>query len=225
MGVSISLKESIKKNKLIAIMRNISEDYALSAAQALYDGGVRLVEVTFNQAAADSGITSTYRAIQSIKYACPDDMYVGAGTVLTEPQMRIAINAGAEYIVSPNIEPELIKIQKKLGLVSIPGALTPTEIVLAHSSGADFVKIFPADIMGLSYAKAIMAPLNHIPMIAVGGVNLENLTSFLEAGFCGVGIGGNILKQEFLLEKDFDAISKTAKKYTDIIEQYNANNK
>ena len=218
--MSTSIRECIKKNKLIVIMRNINEDYALSFAQALYEGGIRLVEITFNQEAGDDGITSTYRALKSIKDGCPPDMYVGAGTVLTEPQMRIAINAGAEYIVSPNTNIEIIKMTRKLGLVSIPGAFTPTEIEKAYSAGADFVKLFPSDILGLSYVKAITAPLNHIPMIAVGGVTLENAASFLSAGFCALGIGTNILKREWLDNKDFKKISELAKQYIEVIEQH-----
>ena len=216
----MSIKESIKKNKLIAIMRNVSEDLALSIAQVLYEGGVRLVEVTFNQAAGENGIAATCKAIKSIKDGCPQGMYVGAGTVLTGEQMNMAVNAGAEYIISPNVNVGIIQSTKKLGLVSIPGAFTPTEIELAYSSGADFVKVFPADSLGLSYAKAIMAPLNHIPMLAVGGVDLENLTSFFSAGYCGVGIGGNIIKQNLINDKKFEAIAELARQYTTLIKQY-----
>lgn len=212
--------ECIKNNKLIAILRDINEDRALSIAQALYEGGVRLVEVTFNQAAGDNGITSTYRAIKSIKDGCPKGMFVGAGTVLTEAQMRIAVNAGAEFILSPNTNVELIKSTKKVGLVSIPGALTPTEIEKAYSVGADFVKFFPADSLGSAYAKAIMTPLNHIPLIAVGGVGLENITSFLSSGFCAVGVGTNILDKEMAKNNKFKEISEMARKYTSAIEQY-----
>ena len=209
----------ILKHKLIVIMRNIDEDYALSIAQALYEGGVRLVEVTFDQKSGDDGVTSTYRAIKSIKDGCPKDMYVGAGTVLTETQMRTAVDAGAEYIISPNTNVELIKLAKNLGLVSIPGAFTPTEIELAYSAGADFIKLFPADILGLAYAKSIMAPLNHIPMLAVGGVDLDTLGTFLSNGFCGVGIGGNIIRHDLIKNREFDKLTELASRYTQAIAQ------
>lgn len=139
---------------------------------------------------------------------------MGAGTVLTPEQVDRAFKAGAEYIISPDTNPEVIKRTVSLGLVSIPGALTPTEIQYAHACGADFVKLFPAGEMGISYIKAVTAPLNHIRLLAVGGVNEDNLADFFKAGIKGAGIGSNIIKKNLLEQKDFKGITKLAGLYS-----------
>lgn len=206
--------EAIKRYKLITIVRGIDGKDVLPLAEALYEGGVRLIEVTFNQSKGAAGIEETAAAIRAVAESGKEGLLAGAGTVLSEEQVRGAAEAGARYIISPNTNPEIIRLTKQLGLVSIPGALTPSEVVVAYEAGADFVKLFPADNLGLGYAKAVMAPLNHIPMLAVGGVNEHNITDFLKAGFCGVGVGGNIVKTALVREGRFDEITSLAKAYT-----------
>ena len=128
--------------------------------------------------------------------------------------MAIARDAGAKYIISPNTDEKVIKKTNECGMVSIPGALTPTEIQYAHACGADFVKLFPADNLGIGYIKAVLAPLSHIKLLAVGGVNENNLKDFLNVGVKGVGIGSNITKKELIKQGQYDEITKLAKKYT-----------
>lgn len=199
----------IKQEKLIAIVRGIEADKCTRLAQALYDGGFRLIEITFNQSAPESWET-TAKAIAAVAESFQGRMEVGAGTVLTKEQVEIAAGAGAKFIISPDANPGVIKRSRELGLVSIPGVLSPTEISSAWEAGADFVKIFPVTTLGVPYVKAVRAPLNHIPMLAVGGVNEKNLREFLDAGLCGAGIGGNLVNKNWIEAGEFDKITELA---------------
>jgi 2-dehydro-3-deoxyphosphogluconate aldolase/(4S)-4-hydroxy-2-oxoglutarate aldolase len=145
-------------------------------------------------------------------------MLIGAGTVLTEKQVELTKNAGGKFIISPDTCPEVIKETKKLGLVSIPGAFTPSEAVIAHKAGADFVKLFPITSMGPKYLKDIKAPLSHIRFLAVGGINADNITEYLSVGACGVGIGSDIANKKLIEANDFAAIEENAKCYVKQIE-------
>ena len=127
-----------------------------------------------------------------------------------------AANAGAKFIISPDANSNVIRRSRELGLVSIPGVLSPTEITSAWEAGADFVKLFPVTTLGLPYIKAVRAPLNHIPMMAVGGVNEENLKAYLDAGLCGAGIGGNLVNKAWIEAGEFDKITALAKKMVGI---------
>ncbi len=208
--------ESILANKIIAIMRNVETKKVLKTVQALYDGGIRLIEVTFNQNSV-TGIDDAASSIRMITENFGDGICVGAGTVVNSGQLSAADGAGARYIISPHTSPEIIQETIGLGLVSIPGATTPTEILRAAENGADFVKVFPVKNLGVDYMKAISAPINHIPLLAVGGVNDENLTEFLNAGAVGVGIGSDLVNMKLIQENRFDEITILAKKYTDQI--------
>ena len=132
-------------------------------------GGIHCIEVTFDQTSNET-IAQTKQSIAAIKEQLGDRVYVGAGTVMTVEQVHMAVEAGAEYIISPNVNEAVIRETKKLDKVSIPGAMTPTEAAAAYEYGADIVKMFPAGILGPAYIKAVKAPLKHIPMTAVGGV-------------------------------------------------------
>lgn len=212
--MSIGTVEMIIKNKIILILRGVPASRAVPLAEALYNGGVRLMEVTFDQRAMAEGIREACYAIKKINDAFGEKICVGAGTVLSCDQVRAAAEAGAKYMISPNADFDVIRATKELGLISIPGALSPTEIIAAHKAGADFVKLFPADSLGLKYAKAVMAPVNHIPMLAVGGVDETNLKDFLQAGFLGVGVGGSIVKKDLLKSGAYGEITELALKYT-----------
>ena len=183
---------SIEKEKVIAILRGVEKDKLLPVAKALYDGGIRLIEVTFRQQAPDSA-AETARAIEWIRSEYEGRMLVGAGTVLTEAQADLAHRAGAGFIISPDTEPHVIARTRELDMVSIPGAMTSTEILAAHRAGADFVKIFPASVMGTAYIKAIRGPISHVRLLAVGGIDSGNAAAFLKAGVCGVGVGGKLV--------------------------------
>lgn len=201
----------IQKEKIIAIVRGLPVDTVLKVVQALYDGGIRFVEVTFSQN-SPTCIEDTYRAIEAIAGRFPE-LYVGAGTVVTMQQLYVAHRAGARYMISPNTNPALIREAKRLGMLAMPGAMTPSEIVEAYEAGADFVKLFPTDNLGAGYIRAIRAPLSHIPMLAVGGVNDENMEEFYRAGVCGFGIGGNIVNKKLIAAGDFAGMTELARRY------------
>ena len=202
----------ICKQKVIAIVRGVSAQEAVDAAKALCEGGVTLIEVTFNQKSPESFV-DTVKAIRSIKEQMGDKMLVGAGTVTTPELVEMAAEAGASYIISPDTDSAVIAKTRELGLVSIPGAYTPTEAKQAYNAGADFVKLFPCVGNAPAYVKAICAPLNHIRFLAVGGVNAENASDFLKAGALGVGVGGNLVNKDWIKAGEFDKIRDEAKKY------------
>lgn len=208
--------ELILENKIIAIMRNVEPEKVLKTAEALYKGGIRLIEVTFNQSSV-TGIEDTKTSISLIAENFGDSICVGAGTVVNCEQLSAANQAGAQYIISPHVSPEVIQETIELGMVSIPGAMTPSEIISADRWGADFVKIFPVKNLGVDYIKAIKSPINHIPLLAVGGVNDKNLAEFLRAGAVGVGIGGDLVNMKLIQENKFDEMTMLAKKYTEQI--------
>lgn len=208
--------EWIRTYKIITIIRGIQTEKILKTVQALYDGGIRLLEITFDQNSSRC-VEDTALAIERICDAFGDKVCVGGGTVLNKEQVDAAGRAGAQFILSPNTDPEVIGYARDLGLATIPGALTPSEVVKAYCSGADFVKLFPAEILGIPYMKSIFSPLNHIPMIAVGGINEKNMNEFLSIGFKGVGVGSNMVRQSLIEAGRYDEITRFAKCYTDAL--------
>ena len=207
----MDIKEFVKEQKIVAIVRGVSADRIVPAVKALYDGGIRLVEVTFNQK-SPTCIEDTAAAISAISKEFTD-LYAGAGTVMTVEQVEAAYNAGAKYIISPDVNADVIKRTKELGMLSMPGALTPTEIATAHRLGADFVKLFPSGNFGIAYIKAIRAPLSHVPLLAVGGVDENNMADFYKAGICGFGIGSNLVNNKLIEAGDYEGLKALAEKY------------
>ncbi len=206
----------IEKNKIIAIMRGVEVGDAVRVAEALYKGGIKFVEVTFNQSDTNSFI-DTANMIKAIKTAMAGKMCVGAGTVITKEQLQLAYDAGAEYIISPDTDENIIRKTVEMGMVSIPGAYTATEVKKAHNAGADFVKLFPSSI---SYLKAIKAPLSHIKFLAVGGIDLSNAKEFIKAGATGIGVGGFLVNQSWIKAGNFDKITETATALVNNIEKF-----
>jgi len=211
--------DQICKQKIIAIIRGVNEQQAVAAAKALYEGGITLVEVTFNQKSPETFI-DTANTIKLIKEQMGDKMLVGAGTVTSVELVKIAADAGASYIISPDTDVSVITKTRELGLVSIPGAYTSTEAKIAHNAGADFVKLFPCVGDAPAYIKAICGPMNHIRFLAVGGVNENNAAEFLKAGAVGVGVGGNLVNKEWIKSGDFNKIRDVAKKYVTNIDSF-----
>ena len=205
------IKES-RQQKIIAIIRGANVQEAVAVAKALYEGGITLAEITFNQKAPET-FADTANAIRSIREQMGDKMLVGAGTVTSPELVQLAADAGATYIISPDTDVAVIRKTKELGLVSIPGAYTPTEAKQAYNAGADFVKLFPCVGDAPAYVKAVCAPMNHIPFLAVGGVNVDNAADFLKAGALGVGVGGNLVNKEWIKAGEFDKICDRAKEY------------
>lgn len=207
--------QMIKKYKLIAILRKVPAKDLQNTVEALYRGGIRLMEVTFDPSGTvTEGETLAQINLIAGKYK---EIAVGAGTVLTEHQVEAAGKAGAEYIISPNTDARVIAAAKNKRLVSIPGALTPTEFQNAFMWGADFVKLFPAGQMGMAYIKDITAPLSHIRILAVGGVDSDNMNTFLEAGCLGAGVGSSLVNKRLIQEKRFSELQSLAEKYVSCI--------
>ena len=207
--------KKIEEKKIIAIIRGQDTETAVKTAIALEKGGIELIEVTFNQKFPDK-FNETAESIAAIKRQCKG-VSVGAGTVLTTEQVDIALNAGAEFIISPDADEKVISYTRKKGLVSIPGAYTATEIKKAHVAGADFVKIFPCLDGAPKYIKAIRAPLSHVKLLAVGGVNADNAAEFIKAGASGIGVGSSLVNKEFVKNGEYEKLTLLAEKFVNNI--------
>lgn len=205
--------KDIEKNKIIVIMRGFSKEQLLLSVEAMERGGIRLVELTFDQTGRTSD-EETAESIRALKEKFGERLRIGAGTVMTERQVELAHGAGAEFIISPDCYGAVIKKTRELGMVSIPGALTPTEAANAHRFGADFVKLFPNSEFKPSYLRALAVPLSHIRFLAVGGVSPENIGEYLNAGAKGVGIATAIADKKAILSGDYEEITRRAKLFT-----------
>ena len=205
------IESSVRQGRIIAIIRGFAPDVCLRLAEAYAKGGIRLVEVTFNQKAPETW-KDTATAIRAIRERFTGTVRVGAGTVLTEEQLSMCEEAGGEYMITPNVNAALIRECVRRGLVAMPGALTPSEAVTAYDAGASFVKIFPAGSLGPGYVKAVMAPLSHIPFLAVGGVGPDNVADFIKAGCVGAGVGGNLTNKEWITAGEWGKIEDVARR-------------
>ena len=201
---------AVHEGRIVAIIRGFAPEVCLKLAEAYAEGGIRLVEVTFNQKAPESW-KGTAAAISAIKARFGGKVHVGAGTVLTEEQLAMCQDAGGEYMITPNVNPALIRSCVAKGLVAMPGALTPSEAVDAWEAGASFVKIFPAGSLGPGYVKAVRAPLSHIPFLAVGGISPDNVADFMRVGCVGAGVGGNLTNKEWIAAGEWGKIAETAR--------------
>lgn len=200
----------ILKHKIVSIVRGAKPDDALKIAEALYTGGVIVMEVTMNS--PDALIV-----IKKLAETMKNKMHIGAGTVLDAEAAKKAIDAGAEFIISPCYDTEIIKTTREYGAVSIPGAYTPTEIVNAWNSGGDIIKVFPAS-SNVNYIKEIRAPLPHIPLMPTGGITLENITEFQKAGAVAFGIGTALVNtKEVVTENYLKQLTINARKFVEAI--------
>ena len=204
--------QAIEKGKIITILRGLDEEQLIRTCEAMEKGGIRLAEVTFSATGEPSDATVA-GYIRTLAERFRGRMHIGAGTVLTAEQVKRAAEAGAEFIISPDTNPEVIRATRAAGLVSIPGAFTPSEATAANRAGADFIKLFPNSEVKLSYLKALAVPLSHIRFLAVGGVNDENLPDYLAAGAKGVGIATGIVNKKLIAAGDYEGITALAEKY------------
>lgn len=205
-----SIIQAIKEHKLIAIVRGVDAGQCIPVAQALYDGGVRLMEITYDQKHPELWQT-TAQTIGAVAKAFAGKMYVGAGTVTCPELVELTHANGGQFIIAPDVNEAVIRRTVERGMVSIPGALTPTEVSAAHRAGADFVKLFPAGSFGPGYVKAVKAPLSHVDLLVVGGVDEDNVAGFLAAGACGAGIGSNLVNPAWVRAGRYDNITQVAK--------------
>lgn len=207
--------KKIEEEKIIAIMRGVAPALCLKAADAMYAGGIRFLEVPFH-AKDPSSDETTAACIAALVKAQEGKMLIGCGTALTARQVEMTAEAGGSFVVTPNTNTAVISRAVELGLIAIPGALTPTEIVTAYDAGASFVKVFPAGNLGPDYIKALLAPLSHIKLMAVGGVSEKNFADFLKAGAAGAGFGGNLANKTWIENGEFDKITAVAKQLVEI---------
>ena len=205
--------EQILAHKIIVIVRGVDREKLIPLAEAMYAGGIRLMELTYD-ASGKTPDAETAENIRMLAKHFAGRMFIGAGTVLDTHQVELTKAAGGLFIISPDTHPEVIRHTVECGLVSIPGALTPTEMQAAHRAGADFIKVFPASEFSLSYLKAVMAPLSHLRYLAVGGVTDENIKEYLDAGVLGFGIGSAIVNKKYIADGSWDAVTGMAKRYT-----------
>ena len=205
-----SIIDLIEKEKIIAIVRGAEPEQCKAVAKALYAGGIRLMEITYDQKRPETW-QATANAIGALAREYEGRMFVGAGTVTSPELVELTAKAGGAFIISPDTDVAVIKKTRELGLVSMPGAMTPSEIKTAHNAGADFVKLFPVGSLGAGYLKAVKAPLSHIKIMAVGGVNEENAAEFLKAGAAGLGVGGNLAKKAWIEAGEYDRLTAAAK--------------
>lgn len=219
--MSESIITRIQQTGVIAICRKIYGQDLLRLAEALEQGGVQLMEVTFDQSDPDC-LAHTGEAIAALCARFPN-MRFGAGTVLTRDQVDVTKHAGGEFIISPSTDPDVIRYTKLLSLVSIPGAMTPSEIIAAHQAGADYVKLFPAASLGLKYIKDISAPINHVKLIATGGISTENFADYLRAGCRGAGISSSLCDKARIQAGDWASFTEAARTlvstYTTVAEE------
>ena len=210
MNDSVSkVMEAVRSRKVIAIVRGFDAETCLKLADAYTKSGIGLMEVTFDQSRPD-GLERTVKAIEALVGHFGDDLLVGTGTVLTEEQVIMARDAGAKYAIAPNVDLDVIEAAVENGLVAMPGAMTPSEIVAAYHAGAGVIKVFPASVLGPAYFKAVKAPLSHIPLMAVGGVGASNAADFMKAGCVGIGVGGSLVNKEWIAAGEWDKIAQAA---------------
>lgn len=191
---------------IIAILRADSSEHLVEVAEALHKGGITAVEVTMTTPDA-------LQVISEVVARFSGKILMGAGTVLDPETCRAAILAGAEFVVTPVTKPEVIRLANRYGKPIVNGAYTPTEALLGYETGADFIKIFPADQLGPAYIKNLLAPLPMLQLVPTGGVTPESLGDYVRAGAVGVGVGSTLVSKEALKKGDFAAITHRAKEF------------
>ena len=203
----------ILQHKIVAILRGANPNDVLKIAEALHKGGIKLLEITFNS-------PNALELLKKLSSQMKNEMLMGMGTVLNAATAKQAIAAGAKFILSPALNPETIQATKEAGAVSIPGAFTATEILMAYENGADIVKVFPASA-GADYIKDIRGPLPHIPLMPTGGVTINNVSSFFKAGAVAVGIGSDLVNTKQEMNHEYlRLLSGKAKAFVEIAKNF-----
>ena len=200
---------------VVAVVRVGSAREALEVCPAIARGGVKPVEVTMT-------VPNAVDVIKEFKSTVKDEVLVGAGTVLDPETARAAILAGVDYIVTPTLNLKVIEMCHRYGIVVIPGAFTPTEILTAWEAGADIVKVFPAGVAGPQYLKDIKGPLPQVRLLPTGGVTLENTPDFIKAGAVAVAVGTALVDKKLVAEKKFDLITERARQFVEAVRKARA---
>lgn len=195
---------------IIAVLRQIPKEKTFHVAESLIAGGVQALELTVDTEDA-------FDTIKQLNNRYKDSAIIGAGTVLDGVSVELALQNDAEFIVSPILKEEVIKKTLLHGKISIPGVMTPSEMVEAIEYGADIVKVFPASTHGPGFIKNVKGPIPNIPIIPTGGINLDNAGDYIGAGAVSVGVGGELLDKEAIAEENYDKITALAKRYADVV--------
>jgi 2-dehydro-3-deoxyphosphogluconate aldolase/(4S)-4-hydroxy-2-oxoglutarate aldolase len=202
----------VLKTGIVAILRADSGQQLADVASALAAGGVDIVEITFT-------VPQAHHVIEQVATRLGDQILLGAGTVLDAETARVALLSGAEFIVTPVVRPAVIQICRRYSKLVMPGAFTPTEVLTAWEAGADIVKIFPSDSVGPAHLKALRGPFPHIRLMPTGGITLDNAASFLQAGACAVGVGGQLASPTDIARGDLKAIENRARQFVQALQQ------
>ena len=195
--------EIIRETGVIAIMRAQSSDQLITAADAIKAGGVQVIEVTMTTPGA-------LGVIETAKGRYGQDVLFGAGSVLDPETARAAILAGADFVVAPTLNLEVVALCNRYSIPVIPGCYTPTEALTAWEAGADMIKLFPASFGGAGLVKAILAPLPHLEIVPVGGVNLDTAADFIRKGAAALGVGSSLVNQKLLDSGDLETLTQRA---------------
>ena len=203
------VSDSISAAGLIAIVRSKSDAFCFETVEALGMAGINIVEATLTTPCALQLVTKVRQTLPHIT--------MGIGSVLTVEHVEAAVNAGAQFVVTPVLRPDVIAACNKADIPIVCGAYTPTEAQTAHESGADFVKLFPADTLGAKYIKALLAPLPHLRIVPTGGVDLTTIPDLFAAGCTAVAAGSNLVSADLLASGDTEAIKARARQYVDVV--------
>ncbi|GGE24448.1 2-dehydro-3-deoxy-phosphogluconate aldolase [Marinithermofilum abyssi] len=206
----VSLIQRMTESGIIAVIRRVPKDRIPPLVESLIKGGVTALEITVDS-------PGVYSVLRKVSEVIGERAVIGAGTVIDATSAERAIESGAEFLFSPSLHPDVIRVALRHGKVAVPGVMTPTEMIMALEYGADMVKIFPAGVLGPKYIRDILAPFPQIPVIPTGGINLENVASFIEAGAAAVGIGGELVDRRSVETSDFERIARTAELYVEAI--------
>lgn len=197
---------------IVAVVRSQDSQQLVDVARALADGGVTVVEITMS-------VPNALDVVRRVREALGDRVLLGAGTVLDPETARAALLAGAEYLVAPTLNLDVIRLCQRYDKLVMPGAFTPTEILTAWEAGADIVKVFPADVVGPAFFKALRGPLPQVRLMPTGGVDLHTAATFLAAGACCLGVGGQLVEPKAVADRNFDRIRDLARQYVAIVQQ------
>jgi 2-dehydro-3-deoxyphosphogluconate aldolase/(4S)-4-hydroxy-2-oxoglutarate aldolase len=205
----------VLESGIVAVVRAKSGELLADVAAALLAGGVQVMEITFT-------VPQAHRVIEQVAGRLGGQVLLGAGTVLDPETARIALLSGAQFIVAPTVNLDVIRMCQRYDKLVMPGALTPTEVLSAWQAGADIVKVFPSDLTGPGYLKALHGPLPQVRLMPTGGVNLETAADFLRAGACALGIGGSLVESKAVVAGDFARIESLARQYVEIVRRTRA---
>jgi 2-dehydro-3-deoxyphosphogluconate aldolase/(4S)-4-hydroxy-2-oxoglutarate aldolase len=206
----VTLLQKLVESGIIAVIRRVPEDTVEGVIESLIEGGITALEITVDSPHA-------FRSIEKLSKRFTGHALIGAGTILDSESAKNAIGAGAQFIFSPSLSEEVIRMALRYGKIAIPGVMTPTEMITAIEWGADAVKLFPAGNFGPKYIEDVKAPFPHIPIIPTGGVTLENIESFIKAGAVSVGIGGSLVNRKAIEERNFSQLKANAALYVEAV--------